>query len=93
MGAEVPDESNDEGHKFDLRVWAVITSLDPLRLHLLGSGIPKVSQWTYSKEASRVKEQCIHVLLRVRQCFYSKDLVKIIEPYPHNTNGESWSRR
>ena len=84
-----------EGHKFDLRVWAVITSLDPLRLHLLGSGIPKVSQWTYSKEASRVKEQCIHVLLPgTTECFYSKDpLVKIIEPYPHNTNGESWSSK
>jgi hypothetical protein len=32
------------GHKFDLRVWAVVLSIDPLRVHLLGSGIPKVTR-------------------------------------------------
>ena len=31
------------GNKFDLRVWAAVTSLDPLRIYLLGTGIPKVS--------------------------------------------------
>ena len=30
------------GNKFDLRVWAAVTSLDPLRIYLLGTGIPKV---------------------------------------------------
>ena len=32
-----------KGHKFDLRLWTVLLSVDPLRLHLLGTGIPKVS--------------------------------------------------
>ena len=31
-----------QGNKFDLRVWAMVTSLDPLRIYLLGTGIPKV---------------------------------------------------
>ena len=29
-----------QGNKFDLRVWTMVTSLDPLRLYLLGTGIP-----------------------------------------------------
>ena len=31
-----------QGNKFDLRVWTMVTSLDPLRIYLLGTGIPKV---------------------------------------------------
>lgn len=30
------------GRKFDLRVWAVITSIDPLRIYLLNHAFPKV---------------------------------------------------
>ena len=44
-----------QGHKFDLRIWAICTSLDPLRVYLMGSGIPKVSQWKYVKDKSQVK--------------------------------------
>ena len=52
----------------------MVTSLDPLRLYLLGTGIPKVAQWKYSKEPERVKEQCIHVLLPgTTECFASRD--------------------
>eukprot|EP00962_Isochrysis_galbana_P035005 scaffold11929_cov107-Isochrysis_galbana.AAC.14 len=32
------------GHKFDVRVWAVVLSIDPLRVHMLGTGIPKVTR-------------------------------------------------
>ena len=32
-----------DGNKFDLRVWVAITSLDPLRLVLLGQAFPKIS--------------------------------------------------
>ena len=35
-----------DGNKFDLRVWAAVTSLDPLRMYLLGTGIPKVCIYT-----------------------------------------------
>lgn len=80
------------GNKFDLRIWAMVTSLDPLRIYLLGSGIPKVSQWRYSKEPSYVKQQCIHVLLPgTTECFTGRDAqVNIIRPYPHHTNDAGW---
>ena len=81
-----------QGNKFDLRVWAAVTSLDPLRVYLLGTGIPKVSQWKYSKEPELVKEQCIHVLLPgTTECFTSKaPQVNVITPYPHYTNDGAW---
>ena len=80
------------GNKFDLRVWAAVTSLDPLRLYLLGSGIPKVSQWKFSKAQELVKEQCIHVLLPgTSECFSSRSpQLNLIQPYPHHTNDASW---
>ena len=62
-----------QGNKFDLRVWTMVTSLDPLRIYLLGTGIPKVSQWKYSKAPEFVKQQCIHVLLPgTTECFSSR---------------------
>jgi len=81
-----------QGNKFDLRVWTMVTSLDPLRIYLLGTGIPKVSQWKYSKAAEFVKQQCIHVLLPgTTECFSSRAKeVNIIQPYPHTTNGKFW---
>ena len=81
-----------QGNKFDLRVWAMVTSLDPLRIYLLGTGIPKVSQWRYSKAPEFVKQQCIHVLLPgTTECFSSSaKQVNIIQPYPHTTNGKFW---
>ena len=81
-----------QGNKFDLRVWTMVTSLDPLRIYLLGTGIPKVSQWKYSKAPEFVKQQCIHVLLPgTTECFSSRAKeVNIIQPYPHTTNGKFW---
>ena len=32
------------GHKFDLRVWAVVTSVEPFRLFLLQDAYPKVRE-------------------------------------------------
>ena len=70
----------------------MVTSLDPLRIYLLGTGIPKVSQWKYSKAPEFVKQQCIHVLLPgTTECFSSRAKeVNIIQPYPHTTNGKFW---
>eukprot|EP00965_Chrysotila_dentata_P218717 6190733-Pleurochrysis_carterae.AAC.2 len=42
-----------KGHKFDLRIWAVVTSLDPLRMHLLKTGIPKVCVCVRERERER----------------------------------------
>ena len=35
------------GHKFDVRLWAAVTSLDPLRVYVLRAGVPKISQWVH----------------------------------------------
>ena len=81
-----------QGHKFDLRIWAICTSLDPLRVYLMGSGIPKVSQWKYVKDKSQVKNMCVHVLFPgTAECYYSRDpLVRIIDPYPKSTTDAYW---
>ena len=81
-----------QGHKFDLRIWAICTSLDPLRVYLMGSGIPKVSQWKYVKDKSQVKNMCVHVLFPgTAECYYSSDpLVRIIDPYPKSTTDAYW---
>jgi len=79
-----------QGHKFDLRIWAVVTSMDPLRIHLLGTGIPKVSQWRFSKAKEDVKEQCIHVLLPgTTECFMDRR-AQVLRPYPTRTNNKQW---
>jgi len=81
-----------QDHKFDLRIWSVVTSIDPLRMHLLGTGIPKVSQWRYSNAPEHVKNQCIHTLFPgTSECFYAKDpMVKILDPYPQRTDEPYW---
>ena len=74
------------GHKFDVRLWAAVTSLDPLRVYVLRAGIPKISQWPYSSAADQTKEQCMHVLLPgTDECFASKRAVRI-SPYPSKTD-------
>uniref|UniRef100_A0A7S0P1B5 Tubulin--tyrosine ligase-like protein 9 n=1 Tax=Calcidiscus leptoporus TaxID=127549 RepID=A0A7S0P1B5_9EUKA len=81
-----------QGHKFDLRIWCLVTSLDPLRMHLMGTGIPKVSTWTYSNEPQYVKNLCIHVLFPgTSECYFSKDkMARILKPYPQTTTDSYW---
>jgi len=79
-----------KGHKFDLRVWAVVTSLDPLRMYLLGTGIPKVSAWAFSKAVRDVKEQCMHLLFPGTSACFSDPRAEVLEPYPTRTDVDSW---
>jgi len=81
-----------QGHKFDLRIWAIVTSLDPLRLFLLGTGIPKVSTWRYSNDPKHTKNGCIHYLFPgTSECYFSKDpMAKILDPYPQLTTTKYW---
>jgi len=81
-----------KGHKFDLRVWSIVTSLDPLRMHLLGTGIPKVSSWRYKNDPEYAKNQCIHVLFPgTSECYFSKNpLAEILKPYPQRTDEAFW---
>ena len=50
-----------DGRKFDLRAWAVISSVDPLRILLLRSMFPKVSTVTYNASVAFAGDACMHV--------------------------------
>ena len=45
--------------KFDLRVWALVTSLEPLRVYMLATAFPKVSSVEYSADAAVVGRHCL----------------------------------
>ena len=79
------------GRKFDMRVWAVITSIDPLRIYLLDHAFPKVSTVPYSASWASVGRHCLsspqcacmHVRMPLGEgC--EKD--NLISPYPSRTD-------
>ena len=70
------------GRKFDLRVWAAITSLDPLRLVLLGHAFPKVSTVAYSPAPEHRRDACMHVRLPVGS---GCEISNLVWPYPVTT--------
>lgn len=47
--------------KFDMRLWLLVTSIDPLRLFLLRHGYPKVSSRDFNNSAELIHDQCIHI--------------------------------
>lgn len=59
------------GRKFDFRVWAIITSLMPLRVYLLRESFAKVAPEVYSSEASSFGNLCIHSTTPPKDCDYS----------------------
>ena len=72
-----------KGHKFDVRAWGLLTSLDPLRVYMLRHGVPKISQFPYTDAPDQTKEQCIHVLMPgTDDCFARGEP---IDPYPPST--------
>ena len=70
------------GRKFDLRVWAVITSLDPLRVVLLGHAFPKVSTVAYDPAPEHRRDACMHVRLPVGS---GCEITNLVWPYPVTT--------
>ena len=76
------------GHKFDVRLWALVTSLEPLRVYVLRRGVPKISQMRYTAAPGATKDQCMHVLLPgTTECYRSKQ-AEVIWPYPNSTDGD-----
>jgi len=78
------------GRKFDLRVWAAITSVDPLRIYMLDHAFPKISTVHYSSEGADVGRHCLssprcacmHVRMPMGEGCVKDDLV---HPYPPHT--------
>jgi hypothetical protein len=85
------------GRKFDLRVWAVITSIDPLRVYLLDHAFPKISTVPYTPDAAAVGPHCLsapmcacrHVRMPMGEGCDKENLVR---PYPPHTDSPIFKR-
>ena len=83
------------GRKFDLRVWAAITSVQPLRLYMLRKMFPKVSSRLYSPSAAKVGGHCLsspecacmHVRMPGGENCGGRSLLP--SPYPSHTMSSS----
>ena len=75
--------------KFDMRVWAVITSIDPLRIVLCRKFMPKISTKLYSPHVRTKSDSCMHFKMPMGpEC--NKDL--LVKPYPAHTAQSSFYR-
>lgn len=50
-----------KGRKFDFRCWVLISSVDPLRIWMFNSGIPRTSPVTFSADWSHLNDHCMHL--------------------------------
>jgi hypothetical protein len=68
--------------KFDMRVWAMITSIDPLRIVLNRKFMPKISTKHYSTSVLTKDDSCMHFKMPMgTEC--KKEYLP--EPYPIHT--------
>ena len=56
------------GRKFDLRLWTLVASLEPLAVYVLDVAFPKISVqdyrgWDLPRNASTLDEKCMHILM------------------------------
>lgn len=72
------------GYKFDLRVYVVVTSMDPLRVYLNSEGLVRFATEKYSMSTKTLRHTTMH-LTNYSVNKHSKDYVK-------NTDGMSGSR-
>lgn len=70
------------GRKFDMRVWIIVTSVDPLRLFLLRHGYPKVASRPFSRGQQQINDQCVHIkMLLDPEC--NVTMRKFTSPFPY----------
>ena len=50
-----------DGHKFDLRLYVVVTSLDPLLIYLYGDGLVRFATKPYSTDPDSLEEKFVHL--------------------------------
>ncbi len=50
-----------DGLKFDIRVYVLLTSLDPLVVYVYDDGLVRMATERYSENPRSLKESCIHV--------------------------------
>jgi len=75
--------------KFDFRVWALITSLNPLRVSFLNESLAKIAPHPYSQSPSTFKDLCVHNTAPPNHCnfsFHNSGLAQL-----HMNNRKFWS--
>ena len=78
-----------KGRKFDVRAWAVLTGLNPLRLTLKRGFFPKVSTRVYSPSVDHQKDYCMHLHIPTGpECIVKRHP----KPYPTTTTYSTFYR-
>ena len=49
------------GHKFDMRLYALITNVDPLTVYVFKDGLARFATEQYNTEANNIDNNCIHL--------------------------------
>ena len=101
----VEDVSEIFGRKYDVRVWALVTSVDPLRVHVLRHGLTKIASTTRRSVANGtygavkpLEDDCAHIKLLMNPSCGVKSVAQFtagMEPdgYPKSTASRAFTER
>ena len=67
----------DEGYKFDMRIYCLVTSVNPLEMFLYKDGFARVSNELYSMDISNMKVHLTNAAIQNRSAKKSKNYEKI----------------
>ena len=67
----------DDGYKFDMRIYCLVTSVNPLEMFLYKDGFARVSNELYSMDISNIKVHLTNAAIQNRQAKKSKNYEKI----------------
>ena len=67
----------DEGYKFDMRIYCLVTSVNPLEMFLYKDGFARVSNEIYSMDITNIKVHLTNAAIQNRQAKKSKNFEKI----------------
>ena len=67
----------DEGYKFDMRIYCLVTSVNPLEMFLYKDGFARVSNELYSMDISNIKVHLTNAAIQNRQAKKSNNYEKI----------------
>ena len=67
----------DEGYKFDMRIYCLVTSVNPLEMFLYKDGFARVSNELYSMDISNMKVHLTNAAIQNRNAKKSKNYEKI----------------